>query len=156
MPPSIADICNYRQAGPRLATSGQPREEELAAIAAAGYEVIINLALHDDPRYSLPYEAASVRAQGLTYVHIPVRFDALTDGDLDAFFAAMERFGDAQLWLHCAVDKRVSAFLGLYRYLRQGWPPAQAFALSRDVWEPDAVWSAFIARELACPDAGGA
>jgi protein tyrosine phosphatase (PTP) superfamily phosphohydrolase (DUF442 family) len=155
MPPSIADICNYRHSGPRLATSGQPREEELAAIAAAGYEVIINLALHDDPRYSLPDEAASVRALGLTYVHIPVRFDAPTDGDLDAFFAAMERFGDAQLWLHCALNKRVSAFLGLYRHLRQGWPQAEAFALLREIWEPDAVWSAFIARQLSWRDVSG-
>lgn len=141
-------ILNYRQAGPRLATSGQPREEELAAIAAAGYGVIVNLALHDDPRYALADEAASVQALGLTYIHIPVRFDAPTEGDLAAFFAAMERFRDAKLWLHCAANKRVSAFLGLYRHLRQGWPRDEAFALLREIWEPDAVWSAFIARQL--------
>lgn len=141
-------IFNYRQAGPRLATSGQPREEELAAIAAAGYGVIVNLALHDDPRYALADEAASVRALGLTYIHIPVRFDAPTEGDLAAFFAVMERFRDAKLWLHCAANKRVSAFLGLYRHLCQGWPRDEAFALLREIWEPDAVWSAFIARQL--------
>lgn len=39
----------------------------MAAIAAAGYDVVINLALHDDPRYSLKDEAASVRALGLEY-----------------------------------------------------------------------------------------
>ena len=43
--PSFSDIYNFRQASPDLASSGQPREHQLAAIAAAGYNVIINLAL---------------------------------------------------------------------------------------------------------------
>ena len=76
--PSFSDIYNFRQASPDLASSGQPREHQLAAIAAAGYNVIINLALHDDPRYSLADEAASVRALSLEYVHIPVQFNAPT------------------------------------------------------------------------------
>ncbi len=35
MSASVSDIYNYRQATPDVATSGQPREEQLAAIAAA-------------------------------------------------------------------------------------------------------------------------
>jgi hypothetical protein len=44
---------------------------------------------------------------------------------------------------------RVSAFLGLYRMLRQGLPEERAFALMREIWEPNAVWSSFIASQLA-------
>jgi len=62
---ALGDIRNYRQAAPDIATSGQPREDQLAEIAAAGYEVVINLALHDDPRYSLKDEASSVQALGV-------------------------------------------------------------------------------------------
>ena len=73
---TISDIHNYRQAAPDLATSGQPREDQLAAIAAAGYDTMINLALHDDPRYPLIDEASSEQALSMEYVHIPFQFSA--------------------------------------------------------------------------------
>jgi protein tyrosine phosphatase (PTP) superfamily phosphohydrolase (DUF442 family) len=150
---SVAAIHNYRQATPDLATSGQPREDQLRAIAEAGYEVVINLALHDDPRYSLKDEASSVNALGLEYVHIPVLFNAPTERDLLRFFEAMEQHQDRRVWLHCAANMRVTAFLGLYRRLRLGWPEERAFALQREIWQPDAVWSEFIASQLANSDA---
>ena len=145
----VNDIYNYRQATPDLATSGQPREEQLAAIAAAGYSVIINLALHDDPRYSLRDEASSVQAIGLEYIHIPVQFDAPTESDLVQFFDAMELHKDRRVWVHCAANMRVTAFLGLYRCIREGWSEDRAFALLREIWEPNEVWSKFIASQLA-------
>lgn len=145
---SISEIYNFRQAGPNLATSGQPSEEELAAIAAAGYEVIVNIALHDDPRYSLADEAASVRALGLEYIHIPVQFGAPTERDLREFFRVMDAKRNARVWVHCAANKRVSVFVGLYRHLHEGEPRDQAFSLMHGIWEPNEVWSAFIAERL--------
>jgi protein tyrosine phosphatase (PTP) superfamily phosphohydrolase (DUF442 family) len=145
----LADIYNYRQIGPTLATSGQPDEQELAAIAAAGYEVVLNIALHDDARYSLPDEAGTAGALGMRYIHIPVQFDAPTPGDFDRFCQAMEEHGGAKLWVHCAANKRVSSFLGLYWHLRKGVPLEEAFALQRDIWEPDEVWSRFIDQMLS-------
>src|SRR5688572_15738560 len=106
--PNVSDIHQYRQAAPDVATSGQPREEQFSAIAAAGYEVVINLALHDDPRYSVSDEAATVRALGLEYVHIPVLFDGPSDQDLVKFFDAMDARKGRQLWLHCAANLRVT------------------------------------------------
>ena len=87
----LAAIYNYRHASPQLATSGQPTEAGLAAIAAAGFEVVINLALHDDPRYSLADEPGTVRQLRMDYVHIPVQFAHPTAGDFAAFAAALER-----------------------------------------------------------------
>jgi protein tyrosine phosphatase (PTP) superfamily phosphohydrolase (DUF442 family) len=150
----LSEIYQYRQAAPDLATSGQPREEQFAAIAAAGYEVVINLALHDDPRYSLPDEPATVRALGLDYVHVPVIFDAPTEQDLVAFFQAMDRFRGKRIWLHCAANFRVTAFLGLYRQLRDGWSHEDAFELMHDVWEPNRVWAAFLRAQVDAANAG--
>src|SRR6266480_6745172 len=147
--PSLSDIYNFRQVSPDLASSGQPREHQLAAIAEAGYNVVVNLALHSDPRYSLRDEATSVRALGLDYVHIPVQFGAPTEGDLLAFFDAMDRNSDRRLWIHCAANMRVTAFVGLYRVLRRRWTEQDAFSLMHTVWEPDQVWSAFIKSQLA-------
>jgi len=145
----LTSIYNYRQLGPRLAASGQPDEQELAAIAAAGYELVLNIALHDDPAYSLPDEAGTVRGLGMRYLHVPVLFDAPTLDDLLRFFDAMDSNRDCRIWVHCAANKRVSVFLGLYWHLREGQSLDQAFALQRDIWEPDTVWQAFIALALA-------
>lgn len=142
------DILNYLRIDAGLATAGQPSEEELAAVAREGTEVVVNLALHDDPRYSLPDEAGSVGALGMTYVHIPVRFDAPTEADLHTFFTAMEAHRGKKMFLHCAANKRVTAFLGLYRVLVQQWDVERAFAPMKEVWEPNAVWAPFIGSML--------
>jgi protein tyrosine phosphatase (PTP) superfamily phosphohydrolase (DUF442 family) len=140
----VTAILNYLRIDAALATSGQPSVDELGAVASDGTEVVINLALHDDPRYSLPDEAGTVSALGMTYVHIPVKFDAPTESDLFAFFDAMERHRGKHLFVHCAANKRVSAFLGLYRVIREGWDANRAFAPMREIWEPNAAWAPFI------------
>jgi uncharacterized protein (TIGR01244 family) len=147
----LSSIHNYRAVDDAIGTSGQPTEKQLAAVADAGFRTVVNLALHDDPRYSLPDEAATVRSLGMAYVHIPVQFATPTEQDLLAFFEAMDAHGREKVWIHCAANMRVSAFLGLYRVLRQGWPQDRAFELMRGLWEPNEVWSAFIARMLAKP-----
>jgi uncharacterized protein (TIGR01244 family) len=140
----LDEIYNYRQVDERLSTSGQPTDAQLAEIADAGFQTVVNLALHDDPRYSLPDEPGSVQALGMRYIHIPVQFKAPTEADLDEFFAAMDAHQGERVWVHCAANWRVSAFVGLYRVLRQGWEREQAFALQRNLWEPDEVWAPFI------------
>ena len=147
--PTVTAIYNYRPIDGQLATSGQPNEDQLAAIAAEGYEVVVNLALHDDPRYSLKDETGTVRALGLEYVHIPVKFDAPTTRELYAFFEAMERHAHRRVWVHYAANMRVTAFLGLFRVLRQGYGEERAFEPMRSVWKPNATWAAFIASQLA-------
>jgi len=149
VPAAIEDIYNYRQVDERLATSGQPDEEELAAIAEAGYLVIINLALHNDPRYSLTDEEGTVRSLGMAYEHIPVNFTEPTRDDLNAYFAAMALHRDKKVWVHCAANKRVSIFAGLYLHLIRGQPLARAFAVEESIWEPNPAWAEFKAKMLA-------
>ena len=140
----VSDIINFRRIDDTLLTSGQPSEEELAAAARDGVEVVINLALHDDPRYSLPDEPCTVKSLGMTYVHIPVKFDAPTEADLFAFFDAFEAHRGKRMLVHCAANKRVTAFVGLYRAIRQRWDAESAFAPMKTVWEPNENWAPFI------------
>lgn len=152
---ALSSIYRFRAVADSLCTSGQPSAAQLGAIAAAGFKTIINLALHDDPRYSLPDEAGTVRSLGPAYVHIPVQFANPTESDLLAFFAAMDAHRGMKLWVHCAANMRVSAFLGLYRVIRQGWEIELAFELMHELWQPNEVWSSFIQTTLAkhrgCP-----
>jgi protein tyrosine phosphatase (PTP) superfamily phosphohydrolase (DUF442 family) len=145
---TLSNIYNYRAVDEFLGTSGQPSVAQLESIAAAGFTTIINLALHDDPRYSLPDEAATVEGLGLKYVHIPVQFAEPTEENLLAFFAAMDFHRDKKIWVHCAANMRVSAFLGLYRVARQNWDTEPAFELMHSLWQPNEVWSSFIASML--------
>lgn len=137
-------IYHFRAVDDTLATAGQPTEAQLGSAARDGFAVVINLALHDDPRYSLPDEAGTVRALGMEYVHIPVAFGSPTAADLSAFFDAMERHAGRKTLVHCAANMRVSAFVGLYRAIRKHEPIERAFAVMRTIWEPNPVWSEFI------------
>lgn len=145
----IHAIVRYVQVSDMLATSGQPSEEQLAAVAAAGFQTIINLALHDDPRYSLKDEAGTVRSLGMEYIHIPVQFSSPQPSDLSAFCAAMARAEGRKVLVHCAHNKRVPVFVALDRVLRLHWDADRALAAVREVWQPDATWSEFIAKALA-------
>jgi protein tyrosine phosphatase (PTP) superfamily phosphohydrolase (DUF442 family) len=144
MSDTLQSIKNFRQASPEVATSGQPGSEHFAAMAAAGYVAVINLALHDNPSYSLVDEPGDVGAANMGYVHIPVQFDHPAADDLARFMAAMDTYQGRKIWIHCAANIRVTAFLGLYRVLRQNWERTRAFELMYSVWEPNEVWSVFI------------
>jgi uncharacterized protein (TIGR01244 family) len=137
------DIYNWRRLGPALTTSGQPSEAQLAAIAALGVERVINLALHTHEK-ALADEAASVGALGMTYVHIPVEFTRPTQGDIDAFYAAMDALGDRTVHVHCIANYRVSVFLYRYRVDQLGWAPADARPDLDAVWRPEGVWAALV------------
>ena len=61
----------------------------------------------------------------------------------------MDRHKGSRVWVHCAANMRVTAFVGLYRRLREGWTEERAFALLRETWQPGVIWSEFIASQLA-------
>jgi protein tyrosine phosphatase (PTP) superfamily phosphohydrolase (DUF442 family) len=142
---AIEAIRNYVTLSGELATGGQPSEAQLRELAQAGVACIINLGLLD-PRYCLPDEAGLVRSLGVEYYHIPVDFQAPTLEDLTAFLTVMRAVAGQRVFVHCAANYRVSSFVSLYGQARLGWSQEQAEAHIRRLWEPNAVWTAFIER----------
>jgi hypothetical protein len=53
--------------------------------------------------------------------------------------------------VHCAANKRVSAFVYLYRVLHEGVPEEEARKDLHAIWQPDEVWSRFIAEQMGRP-----
>ena len=141
---TVADIKNFRVIDERLASAGQPTEQQLADVAASRYTAVINLGLLD-PRYCLADEAGLCSALGLRYVHIPVAFEAPVADDFEAFVRAMDELKGERVFVHCAANYRVSAFLALYGELRLGWERARADELARSQWQPNPVWLGFLA-----------
>lgn len=144
----MEQILNYLPISDRLGTAGQPAPGQFAAVRAAGYDLVVNLAMPNSTN-ALPDEADLVREQDMDYVHIPVVWDAPTLADLERFLAVMNRFRDKNVLVHCAMNMRVSCFVLLYRVLRLGVPLHEARETMQKIWQPDQVWSSFIKRCLA-------
>jgi protein tyrosine phosphatase (PTP) superfamily phosphohydrolase (DUF442 family) len=144
MPGDPTDIHVWRRLDARLTTSGQPSEEQLAALQALGVTHVVNLGLHTHEK-ALPDEAGSVRALGMAYVHIPVAFDNPTDADFAQFRATMQALEGRTVHVHCIANLRVSAFM--YRYRREILPEPEARAEMEHLWRPGGVWARFIGDE---------
>ncbi len=142
------DIIKFLQLSPRLATAGQPRREQFADIRSEGYELIINLAVPNHVT-AVADEAAVIASLGMDYLHIPVVWEEPTREDLDKFFAAMDAHRGKKVFVHCAMNMRVSAFLFLYRVLRDGMPTEEALQDLRKIWQPIPHWQKFIDETLA-------
>lgn len=144
---SLAELRNCCEITADIGTSGQPRREQFALIAAAGYETVINLALPDSD-HAIPEEGSLVTALGMRHVHIPVQFDAPTMADLKAFVGIVDGLAGSRIWVHCVVNARVSAFVYLYLKHVRGLAEAQCRTPLLDRWQPemDTVWQEFLVR----------
>ena len=56
----------------------------------------------------------------------------------------MEVFADRKVFVHCAANMRVSAFMYLYRVRKDPGCESQAMADMHQIWRPEGVWKDFI------------
>ena len=144
---TLSGIRNFRPIGEKLGTAGQPTAEQFQLVREAGFDTVINLALPTSTN-ALPNEGSIVTGLGMSYVHIPVDFKAPSSNDFQAFARVMDAFGNRPVFVHCAVNMRVSAFVFLYRVLHQNVSRAEAERDLQAIWQPDEVWSQFIEKQL--------
>lgn len=139
----MLEIKNFLTVSERLACAGQPDESQLAAIAAQGFEVVINLGLSDG-KYALPDEAASIARLGLAYHHIPIKFDSPKLAEWQSFQEIMHRHEDKRTFVHCAANYRATAFTGLYLFAKSDLTEQELYSFIAQIWQPDPVWQHFI------------
>jgi protein tyrosine phosphatase (PTP) superfamily phosphohydrolase (DUF442 family) len=144
------DAENTYQVFDWLWTSGQLSEKAIGGLPALGIEAVINLALPTSSN-ALPGEAELVTSLGISYFQIPVAWENPQLDELEQFFSLLAAFEGRRLWVHCAMNMRVSAFVYLYRRICRGESKAAASYPMREVWEPDGIWQAFINRALLHP-----
>jgi protein tyrosine phosphatase (PTP) superfamily phosphohydrolase (DUF442 family) len=142
----LQEITQFVRLSDNVGTAGQPTEAQFAAIKEAGYRVVINL-LPPEPN-ALPNERELIVAQGLEYIAIPVVWGTPTREDFTRFCAAMEAHTQDRVFVHCAANKRVSAFMYLYRVLHQGVPSEEALPAMHRIWTPNPTWQRFISEML--------
>jgi hypothetical protein len=72
---SIEAIQNYFRVSDRIASSGQPEDNQFRSIPDTECRVVINLAMPISDN-AIPEEGNIITAHKMTYVHIPFSFDA--------------------------------------------------------------------------------
>ena len=149
----LNDIQGFLEISDRLGTAGQPHRDQFALLPDAGYQAVINLAMPDSWD-AVADEGQIVANLSMEYIPIPVVWESPQLEDLHHFFAAMDRLEDKKVFVHCARNMRVSAFVYLYRVLRLGETQPAALADLHLIWQPNPVWQGFIDQALQSYSSG--
>ena len=101
-----------------VATGGQPKPADLAALAGAGYRTVLDTRSPGEPRGF--DEVDVVQRAGMTYVNLPIGAAPLTDGVFDEFRALMRDADRQPILVHCASGNRVGLMMIPYLILDAG------------------------------------
>jgi protein tyrosine phosphatase (PTP) superfamily phosphohydrolase (DUF442 family) len=134
---AIGGVPNACEPVPGLVTGGQPTEEHLAALKAAGCEVVVDAR---DPMETRPFpdEAEAVRAAGLAYVNLPLSYTPPDDvplARLRELLAPVAR--GRRTLLHCNSGNRIGAALIPYLMVDRGMSEDDAVALAMRIGARD-------------------
>jgi protein tyrosine phosphatase (PTP) superfamily phosphohydrolase (DUF442 family) len=140
---ALSHILAFQYVHENLVTSGQPSSDELALIAQAGFKVVINLALTDASNV-LVGEDRRVLELGMDYINLPLLFDRPSYTQTLRVLETLKSLHHQKVWLHCALNMRVSSLMYIYRvhYLMMDEVDAKAFL--EKIWTPNAEWSDLI------------
>jgi protein tyrosine phosphatase (PTP) superfamily phosphohydrolase (DUF442 family) len=143
------DIYNFLALSDTLFTGGMPKADQLTDAAQRDVQIVINLAPHTVPD-ALPDEEQLVNSLGMQYIHIPVVWTTPTKDGLDRFIAVMDENKDKKILVHCQANFRATAFVALYRILRQGWDQQDAIEDMHKIWDAEdyPIWKMFIEENL--------
>jgi len=142
------DAENTYQVFDWLWSSGQLSGRDIARLPALGIEAVINLALPTSSN-ALPGEAELITRQGLAYIQIPVEWEQPKPEQFAQFVGVLDAFAGRKVWIHCARNMRVSAFIYLYRKHVLGESEEHASFPMREVWSPNDLWQEFLDRVAA-------
>ena len=140
-------ILNYIKINELISTSGQLKIEELELIANEGFEVVINLAMPTTSN-ALENEDKIVTSLNMSYIHIPVDFENPKLSDLKLFLNILQALGANKVWIHCAKNYRVSAFMYVYHKYILHTPFEQIDLSIFDMWQPSLVWQELMKVQL--------
>jgi protein tyrosine phosphatase (PTP) superfamily phosphohydrolase (DUF442 family) len=141
------DAENTHQVFDWLWSSGQLSESDIASLPTLGIQVVINLALPTSSN-ALLGEAEFVTRTGITYIHIPVEWEQPAHHQLVQFFDILKASEGRKVWVHCAKNMRVSAFIYLYRRLRLAESEETSVHPMQEIWIPNDTWQTFIRNAL--------
>ena len=130
---------NFHRINPRLATGGHFVDDGIAALAAQGVTVVIDL--RDEPPEGQEKRLADA---GIRWINVPVVWKAPQMEDFDAFSRLMSAYADDNIFVQCQANYRASAMTYAYRVSQGGVPEPQARKDLEAIWTPEGTWEAYI------------
>jgi len=133
----MKNILNYIKVNKQISTAGQPTKKQFKAIAKEGFDVVINLAMHN--KGALPKEDKIVSKNGMVYIHIPIIWKSPEVDRLELFLKLLETLEkeNKKVFIHCIMNYRVSVFMHMYK--KRVWKEEGAF-FAPDAYKPNKVW----------------
>lgn len=120
----------------RIVTGRQPTAEQFKDIGTADFQAVISLSQTTSDN-AIPNESELVADRGIADVHLPIDFQNHARANYETFRDIMNVF------VHCAMNMRVSAFVFLYQVQHEGTEMETALANLHRLWKPDEVWQRF-------------
>ncbi|WP_417328113.1 protein tyrosine phosphatase family protein [Halarcobacter sp.] len=132
-------ILNYIKINENISTAGQPSVEQFQQIKNENFDVVINLALSSATN-ALENEDKVVSELGMTYIHLPVDFEEPKLSDLNLFLRIMSAIKDKKVFIHCAKNYRVTAFMYIYHKHVLNTPFENIDVSIFEEWSPSQNW----------------
>lgn len=123
----------------RLTLAGQPQPEHWAALAAEGFQVVINM--RSDPERAATQQQ-NAEAAGLRYIHLPLPVYELEPEHLEQYHQTLAAT-QGRVFLHCRSATRVALMWLLDRIMYDGWTREQAEAALRAAGYDDDAMETF-------------
>ena len=139
-------ILNYLVLNKQLITGGHPNMDSFKKLSKKGVTVVINL-LPSHQNF-IDNEEFLVAENNMGYIYIPVEWDNPKITDFNSFVMAMKKHQGKKIFVHCAKNMRVSAFVYLYRILYDNIPKEKAKESIEKIWKPSGTWKEFIEKIL--------
>ena len=140
------DIFNHLVINEKLITGGRPSKGSFKKLSKKGVAVVINL-LPSHQNF-IDNEEFLVAENNMDYIYIPVEWDNPKETDFNSFVLAMKKYQEKKIFVHCARNMRVSAFVYLYRVLHNNSPEEKAKESMEKIWKPSGTWKKFIEKIL--------
>src|SRR5690606_16937081 len=99
-----------------------------------------------DSDNAIPEEGNIVASLGMSYFHIPVPFDQPTAEHVKKFIRLMKVLEGEKVFVHCALNARVSAFVYKYLTMVRCLPEELSTSPVLEKWRPtmDDKWQAIL------------
>jgi uncharacterized protein (TIGR01244 family) len=123
----------------RLTLAGQPQPDDWTALAAEGFQVVVNM--RSDPERAA-VQQRNAEAVGLQYIHLPLPVYELEPDHLEQYHQVMQSV-QGRVLLHCRSATRVALMWMLDRIVYDGWRREEAESALRAAGYDDEAMETF-------------
>lgn len=140
------NIKNYIKINRQISTAGQPTRAQFQQIADAGFDVVINLAMHN--KGALKKEDKIVSKCGMLYIHIPITWKSPEVDRLQLFLKILDTLikEKKRVFVHCILNYRASVFV--YQYKKSVLKEEDVRLIAPKKFKPKPVWQEMIEIEM--------